>query len=112
MKLRRGDVVTVADKAGQFTGKPRPAVVVQANAFMERTTVTICPLTSVRADAPLFRIQLDPSDELPLDHQSWVEVDLITTVRQNRVSQKPIGRMASDDLVRLNASLAVFLGVG
>ena len=112
MTLRRGDVVTVADKSGEFTGKPRPAVIVQADAFAERATVTICPITSVAAASPLFRIPLAPSRSLPLERQSWVEVDLITTVRRNRVSAEPIGRMSDDGIVRLNVSIAVYLGIG
>ena len=45
--MRRGDVVTVADRSGQFTGKPRPAVIVQADFFAAVPTVTVCPLTSM-----------------------------------------------------------------
>ena len=112
MTLRRGDVVTVADKSGEFTGKPRPAVIVQADAFAERATVTICPVTSVAVDAPLFRIALAPSRALPLERQSWIEVDLITTVRRSRVSPEPIGRMSDEEIVRLNAAMAVYLGIG
>jgi len=29
--MRRGDVVSIADRQGEFTGKPRPAVIVQSD---------------------------------------------------------------------------------
>lgn len=111
MNLRRGDVVIVADKSGQFTGKPRPAVVVQANAYSHRNTITICPITSTEIDASLFRVPLKPSRQLPLARSSWIEVDLITTVRRGRVSEDPIGRMSDEEIVRLTASMAVYLGI-
>jgi len=45
MSLRRGDLVTVAAK-GAYTGKPRPALVVQAGETLPyRDSVTVCLLT-------------------------------------------------------------------
>ena len=44
--LRRGTVVTLAS-AGVYSGKPRPAVVVQADRWLQaHPSVTLCPLTS------------------------------------------------------------------
>ncbi len=109
--MRRGSVVTVADRAGDFTSKPRPAVVVRSEFFAGTGSVTICPITSIEADAPLIRLQLRPSDGLPLDHVSWIEVDKITTVRGNRIGSA-VGMISASDLIRLNAALVVFLGLG
>lgn len=44
MSLRRGDLVTVAAK-GPYTGKPRPALVVQADRLSQLASVMVCPLT-------------------------------------------------------------------
>ena len=109
--MRRGSVVTVADRTGQFTGKPRPAVIVQSDFFQAIGTLTICPITSVEADAPLIRVRLAPSEQLPLDHVSWIEVDKITTVRADRVGPV-IGSVGNADLLGLSRALAVFLGLG
>ena len=55
--MRRGDVVTVA-AAGDY-GKPRPAVIVQTDAFPENhASVVVCQLTSELVDAPDFRVSL------------------------------------------------------
>lgn len=108
--MTRGSVIRVADRGGDFTGKPRPAVVVQ-NAAFDGASLTICPLTSIEADAPLLRLRLDPAPTLPLDRTSWIMVDKITTIRGNRVGPV-IGAVGNADLVRLNAMLAVFLGLG
>ena len=54
--LQRGLIVTVAT-AGVYSGKPRPAVVVQANRWLQgHPSVTLCPLTSTLVDAPLMDI--------------------------------------------------------
>ncbi len=58
--MRRGDVVTVA-AAGDY-GKPRPAVIVQSDAFPEiHASVIVCQMTSELFDAPDFRITVNPS---------------------------------------------------
>lgn len=50
----RGDFVTIAMQ-GDF-GKPRPALVIQADQFDAHTTVTVLPVTSTLVAAPLLRI--------------------------------------------------------
>lgn len=109
--MPRGDVVAIADRAGDFTSKPRPAVIVQHDVFDELASITICPLTSFATGAPLLRLELTPSETLPLDRTSWIEADKITTVPRNRIG-RTIGRLTAADLVRLNGALAVFLGLG
>ncbi len=108
--MRRGDVVAVADRSGDYTGKPRPAVIVQSDAFGTLDSVTICPLTTVASDAPLLRLEIQPSSALSLERASWIAVDKITTVRRHRIGQS-VGRLSASDLQRLNGALAVFLGM-
>jgi mRNA interferase MazF len=59
--LRRGDLVTVALQGGY--GKPRPALVVQADQFAELGSVVILPITSTLVDAPLLRLPVEPSSD-------------------------------------------------
>jgi mRNA interferase MazF len=109
--MGRGDVVTVADRSGDFTGKPRPAVIVQSDTFIDLASVTICPITTVETQPSLLRPALQPSPSLHLDRSSWIEVDKVSTVRRSRLGGV-IGRVSDADLVRLNGALAVFLGIG
>jgi mRNA interferase MazF len=109
--MQRGDVVSVADRAGDYTGKPRPAVIVQSDLFGTLDSVTICPLTSVASDSPVVRLEITPSSGLPLDRTSWIAVDKITTVRRNRIGA-PLGRLPAPDMQRLTGALAVFLAIG
>ena len=56
--MRRGDLVTVALQGDQ--GKPRPALVVQADQFAGLQGVTVLPLTGMLMEAPLLRIEIEP----------------------------------------------------
>src|SRR5205807_9213788 len=87
MQMRRGDVVTVA-ATGDY-GKPRPAVIVQTDAFPENhASVVICQLTSELVDAPDFRITIEPTPENGLRLKSQVMSDKPVTVRGERIGQR------------------------
>lgn len=86
-RLKRGDLVVVA-MAGDY-GKPRPALVVQANLFNEtHTSVTLVPVTSTLVDAPLFRLTVAPSPGNGLRALSQIMIDKVTTVA--RAHQRPL----------------------
>ncbi|WP_348524792.1 type II toxin-antitoxin system PemK/MazF family toxin, partial [Paracoccus marinaquae] len=59
--MRRGDLVTVALQ-GDY-GKPRPALIIQADQFSDLGSVVILPVTSTMVDAPLLRLTVAPSPE-------------------------------------------------
>src|SRR5919106_6417 len=99
MQVRRGDVVTVA-AAGDY-GKPRPAVIVQTDAFPEsHASVVVCQLTSELVDAPDFRVTIEPTPENGLRLKSQVMADKPVTLRRERIGQK-IGRFSHQDMARL-----------
>src|SRR5215471_10755600 len=102
--MRRGDVVVVA-AAGDY-GKPRPAVIVQTDAFPEtHASVVVCQMTSEIVDAPDFRVTIDPSERNGLRVPSQVMADKPATVRRGRIGQL-IGRLDADQIARLNIALA------
>src|SRR6266436_9472639 len=102
-QMRRGDVVTVA-AAGDY-GKPRSAVVVQTDAFPENhASVVVCQLTSELADAPDFRVTIEPSPETGLRARSQVMADKPVTVRRDRIGRQ-IGRLGAAEIARLNVAL-------
>jgi len=107
--VKRGDLVTVA-LPGDF-GKPRPALVVQADLFNEtHASVTILPVTGTAVDAPLFRIPLEPTADNGLKKPSQVMVDKIISVRADRIG-KTIGRVGDDTMISIGRALAVWLGI-
>lgn len=107
--MRRGEIWSVAARRA-YTGKPRPAVIVQDDRFDATASVTICALTTDPTDAPLLRLQVQPDDLNGLDHPSSLMVDKLTTVPRTSLGQQ-IGRLRDDDVLRLNRAIVVFLGL-
>jgi mRNA interferase MazF len=107
--MRRGDIVIVA--AASDHGKPRPAVIIQTNAFPEtHASVVICQMTSEVFEAPNFRVTIDPSEKNGLWARSQIMADKPVTVRRARIGQS-IGRLDDSDVGRLNIALAFVMGL-
>jgi len=106
--MRRGDLVTVA-VPGDY-GKPRPAVVVQSDLFDEVPSVTLCLVTSTLRETPLVRITVDPSPDNGLQRISQIQMDKVTTVSRERIG-RVIGHLDDATMLKINRSLAVFLGI-
>jgi mRNA interferase MazF len=105
----RGDVVIVADRRGEFTGKPRPALVVQSDAFRDAPTVPILPLTSDgQMDAPLLHIPVPADKNTGLSVPSWARIELIAAVRRRHIGPV-IGRADDATMLAVNRALVVFL---
>lgn len=104
----RGDLVTIAMQ-GDF-GKPRPALVIQADQFDEQATVTVLLVSSTLVNAPLFRITVQPSVENGLQKPSQVMVDKAMTMKRDKLGQA-FGRIDADTMVEVERCLAVFLGI-
>lgn len=108
MEVRRGDVVTVATQ-GDF-GKPRPAVVVQANLFAEHSTLTVCPISSMLTGAHLFRVPLAPDAANGLRLPSEAMVDKLQTVKREKVGAR-VGVLADEPLQAVDRALRLWLGL-
>ena len=107
--MKRGEL-WVAAGGGDYTGKPRPVVIVQDDRFEHSNSVTVCALTSDPTDAPLFRVVLTPTSENGLNEACRVMVDKITTVRRERLSRR-IGVLSAKDMREIDRAILVFLGI-
>jgi mRNA interferase MazF len=107
MAISRGDVV-VAVFPTEYS-KPRPALVIQGDAFAEHPSIVLLPITSDLRKTPLFRIPIGPSPENGLRQPCQVMVDKPQPVNREQIA-KSIGRFEKDSLMAVNRSLAVFLG--
>jgi mRNA interferase MazF len=107
--VKRGEVWTVAG-GPDYAGKPRPAIILQDDAFDATASITICPLTTHGIDAPLIRLPIEPSDRNGLRGGSHMMVDKITTVSKTKLENR-VGRLADEDIIRLNRAVVVFLGL-
>jgi mRNA interferase MazF len=107
--VRRGEIWTVAGGKDD-AGKPRPAVILQDDRFDATASITLCPFTTDPTDAPLLRLPIEPSELNGLARPCRIEVDKITTVRKTKLGRR-LGRLADEDLVRLDRAVLVFLGL-
>lgn len=107
--MKRGEVWTAAG-GPDYAGKPRPVVILQGDAFDATRSITICPFTTSRADAPLVRLPIEPSELNGLHAPSQLMVDKITTVSKAKL-QTRVGRLSDAEMVRLNHAVIVFLGL-
>lgn len=106
--MRRGDFITISVQ-GDF-GKPRPALVVQSDAFDAHATVTVLLVSSLLIDTPLFRITVQPNAKNGLRSPSQVLVDKNMTIKRDKLGD--VFGSASDELMlEVSRSLAVFLGI-
>ena len=107
--MKRGDIWTVAG-GPDYAGKPRPAVILQDDAFDATASITICPFTTHAVDAPLVRLRLEPSERNGLRAASHVMIDKVTTVSKTKLKSR-VGRLSDEDVVRVNRAVVVFLGL-
>ena len=106
--VRRGDVVTVALQGDQ--GKPRPALILQTDLFGDLPAVTVLPITSTLLEAPLIRVQIQPSEQNGLAKRSQIMVDKAQTPTRSKLGQV-IGRLEGSTMLQVNQALALFLGL-
>ena len=106
--MRRGDLVTVAAQ-GDY-GKPRPAVVIQSDALDAADSVLVALLTSTLADAPLYRLTLEPTAGNGLKAVSQVMVDKVLAYPRAKCGPV-IGRLSPQDMLALNNMLLVMIGL-
>jgi len=104
----RGDLITIA-LPGDF-GKPRPAVIIQADQFSTHSTVTVLLVTSTLVSAPLLRVTVQPDAKNGLQKPSQVMIDKTMTIKCDKIGSV-FGRINPGVLVEVERRLAVFLGI-
>jgi len=107
--VTRGEIYTAAAR-GPYSGKPRPVVVLQDDRFDATASVTVCPFTTNPVEAPLVRLPIDASEDNGLEEPSQLMVDKVTTVPRSSLGKR-LGKLRDEDLIALNRSLIVFLGL-
>ncbi len=107
--MKRGEIWTVAGGA-DYSGKPRPVVILQDDRFDKTDSVTVCAFTTDPTEAPLFRLLIKPSESNGLRAESRLMVDEVTTVPKTKFGVR-VGQLADKDMLRLNRAVLVFLGI-
>ena len=104
--MKRSEIWTVAG-GKDYVGKPRPVVILQDDRFDMTDSITICAFTTDPTDAPLFRLPVEPNESNGLRTVCRLMVDKIT---KSKIGAR-VGRLADEDMVRLNRAVLVFLGI-
>lgn len=104
--VKRGDLVTVAI-SGDY-GKPRPALVIQADAFSDLGSVTVLRLTSELHDWPGFRVTVEATEANGLRATSQIMIDKATAVPREKIG-RAFGRLDAATMRAVNRALVTFL---
>ena len=107
--MKRGEIWTVAGGRG-YAGKPRPAVILQADEFDRTDSITICLVTTAPIDAPAFRIAIIATPESGLRQDSFAMVDKVNTVERQRLGER-VGTVRTADMALIDIALITFLGI-
>jgi mRNA interferase MazF len=105
--MKQGDIIAVS-LPGDY-GKPRPALVIQSDAFEHLNSVTVLPLTSDVLNLERCRVIVSPTKQNGLQKASQIMVEKASTIPRYKASQL-IGRLSPEDMTAVNRALAVFLG--
>lgn len=110
--MKRGDIVTIADpSAGDFGRKPRPALVIQDNAFLgDHASITVCLITSELTGLLLFRVPIPANKDTGLLKPSEISADKVTTVWRHRVGRH-LGRATDDIMTNVDHALRRWLAL-
>ncbi len=106
--MKRGDVWSAATGSG-FGSKPRPVVVVQADAYGNAPSIIVALLTSTGENVRNVRPRIEPDGVNNLHEPSLVMVDILVTVPRLKFGQQ-IGRLTGPDQDRVDQALLTYLG--
>ena len=105
--VQGGDLVGVSPQG--YYGKPRPALIVQADLLADLSSLVLCPVTSDLHTAA-FRVTVEPTSANGLRVLSQVMVDKLSTVPRVMVSE-PFGRLEDDRMRAVDKALLLVVGL-
>ena len=105
---QRGEIWSIAGGPG-FGGKPRPALIIQADYLSMLDTVLVLMCTSRVGEVDPLRVHVVPDKENGLREPSDIMVELPTAIRRDKVGRY-FGKLSPDDLARAEQALLLVLG--
>ncbi len=108
--MKRGDIVATVGR-GEFSTKPRPSLIVQADAFnLHHPAITVCPITSEIRGHNLYRIAIAADATTNLLSDSEVEIDLVQAIWRDRIGRH-IGVASSETMTLVDQTLRRWLSL-
>jgi mRNA interferase MazF len=106
--MKRGDVIIGAGQ-GDY-GKPRPMLVVQADAITGFDTVSVALITTTLIHEPRIRPAIAASETNGLRELSEVMVDKIQPLKRSRAGAV-IGQLDGADMEQVTRAITVVFGI-
>lgn len=108
--MKRGDIVATIGR-GDFSTKPRPSLIVQADAFNAyHPAITVCPITSEISGDSFYRVPVSATDDTRLLVDSEIEIDLVQAVWRSRVGRL-IGHASDETMFLVDRALRRWLAL-
>lgn len=108
--MKRGDIYTAATGGG-YGSKPRPVLIVQADAFRMTSKTLVALIGSPVDGAETLRVPVEPDAANNLRGPSHVMVDALLPVRPEQFGAH-VGRLGDADMRRVDIGLVMVLGIG
>ena len=103
----RGEIWTQSGGAG-YTGKPRPAVILQTDLITDTGSVITCGLTTHRSPTLRSRPPVEPDASNGLHERSEVMIDKISAIAREKLDSR-LGSRSDDDMARVDQALLLVL---
>ena len=106
--MKRGEIWTISGGPG-YSGKPRPALIVQSDLLRDTGSVVICGLTT--HENPVLRVRppVYPDPGNGLTKPSEVMTDKVMAIPRNKLGER-IGALSAADMARVEGALLLVLG--
>lgn len=106
--MQRGEVWTQSG-GPDYTGKPRPVVIMQSDQLIDTHSIITCGLTTQRNPALYSRPHIEPTSGNGLRERSEVMTDKISTVARTKLGEH-LGTLTDEDMARIQQALILVLG--
>lgn len=107
--MKRGELWSAATGSG-FGSKPRPVILVNAQAYLGLSIKLVAPLSSDLERLSDLRPIIIPDPINRLHERSAVMVDVLIAVPDEKFGRR-IGKLSDRDLLRVDAALMSILGL-
>jgi mRNA interferase MazF len=106
--MKRGDIIILAPPSP--FNKPRPGLIIQAEVFAEKETVTVALISSDPAYTNGFRVPIQPSVRNGLRKPSEIMIDNLQTIRLDRIGGFA-GEAEPEVMRQVDIALRLFLSL-
>lgn len=106
--MKRGDIYSVVGK-GHFSTKPRPALIVQSDAFNGyHASITVCQITSFLTGQYLIRLPIPATAETGLKQDSEIQIDKLQSIKIEHARER-IGVASAELMLGVDIALRRWL---